>query len=274
MEKAIVKKMRIQLFDEEFNQLSDKLIAQDTEMYHGPAEVHKGPIKVEFCLFEREDVDQCLLYLQKISGGIPIETKVRKIKKSETTGTEDSRDEFLKTIKGIETQDQLINFLRDEEFIFLSSEQAEDYELFEVPGEFQEYQWMLKLVREAKDPKNNKYDLTVKVGIKIIGEKSSKVVLYHFNEGELIETPWKNPNKSANYKKLGMAKFPPYMVAEERMKFSKELSEYRRDKEKKNDESLKYASMFNGPEDFTRSFKRWTPFVEFAEKDEIMEIIK
>lgn len=267
MEKAIVKKMRLQLYDPDFNMLSDKLVAQDTEMYHGPAEPHSGPLKVEFCLFQREDVDQCITYLQKLTKLIPIETKVRKVKKT-STNSEDGRDNFLETIKGMETQDALINFLREEGFIFLSSEQAEDYELFVVPDEQRDFQWMLKLVREAKDPKNNKYDLTIKVGIKILGEKTDQVILYHFSEGSVIETPWRNPNKPANYRKLGMAKFPDYMVADERMKFSKELAIYRRWKELPDADTKPLM----GPEDFTKAFKRWTPFVEFAEKEELLAL--
>jgi hypothetical protein len=272
MEKAIVKKMRLQLFTKEFDMISDKLVAQDTEMYHGPAEPHEGPLKVEFCLFEREDVDQCVLYLQKLAKLIPIETKVKKMKKVEAGAV--PQDELLARIKECETQDELIKFLRGEGFVFLSSEQAEDYELFAVPDEWEDYQWMLKLTREAKDPKNNKYDLTIKVGIKIIGDKSDKVIVYVFKEGELLDLPWKNPNKATNYRKLGMAKFPDYMVSEERMKFSKELAAYRREKEANalipNAED---RSVFQ-PDSFTRGFKRWTPFVEFAEKEELMEIFK
>lgn len=271
MEKAIVKKMRIQLFDKEFNQLSDKLIAQDTEMYHGPAEKHEGPIKVEFCLFERDDIAQCLAYLQKISGSIPLDTKVRKIKASTPSSLETERETLLTTIRELENQDELIKFLRDEGFVFLSTEQVEDYGLFPIAEDDTEFQWMLKLVREAKDPKNNKYDLTLRIGIKIIGEKQEKLILINFDEREIVETPWKNPTKSTNYKKLGMAKFPTFMVSEERMKFSKELAQYRRWKELPTSETKppKYSA-----EDFTKAFKRWTPFVEFAEKEELMEIFK
>lgn len=264
MEKAIIKKMRLQLYDPEFNMVLDKLVAQDTEMYHGPSEPHDGPLKVEFCLFERADIDACITYLQKLVKVIPIETKIRKTRKTSAHG-EDLRNSFIETIKGVETQEALINLLRDEGFIFLSAEQVEDYELFEVPDEYREFQWMLKLIKEAKDPKNNKYDLTIKVGIKILGEKVDKIILYHFSEGEEVETPWRNPKKPTNYRKLGMAKFPTFMITEERMKFSKELAAYRREK------ALPEPKVFT-PDDFSRGFKRWTPFVDFAEKEELMQI--
>jgi copper oxidase (laccase) domain-containing protein len=35
---SIEKKMRIQLFDPEFNMVSDRLVSQDTEFYKGPPE--------------------------------------------------------------------------------------------------------------------------------------------------------------------------------------------------------------------------------------------
>lgn len=260
MEKAIIKKMRLQLYDSEFNQLSDKLVAQDTELYKGPEETHIGPIRVEFCLFEKEDVDKCILYLQKISGNIPLNTKVKKVQKPDSEDALSNED--LEVVQKLETQDAIIRYLRDHGFVFLTTEQASDYGLFTADESVANYQWMLKLIKEAKDPKNNKYDLTLKFGFKIIGEKTNDVVVVNFATFKVIQVPWKNPNRPINYKKLDLTKFPVYMVSNERMKFSKELAGYRRAKEA--DPEFKADSAF-----FTRTFLRWAPFVEFKEKEEL-----
>lgn len=268
MEKAIIKKMRLQLFDNEFNQLTDKLVAQDTEFYKGPEEPHKGPIKVEFCLFTQEDIEKCITYLNKITGNLPVDVKVRKIKKS-TAGDEDpERDSIIEAVTSLDNQDAIIRYLRDKGFVFITTEQASDYELFEVDESIADFQWMVKLIKEAKDPANNKYDLTLKFGIKVVGEKVDKIIIYHFSESQEHTIAWKNPTKPTNYRKLNITQFPPYMVSNERLKFSKELAQYRRGK-------AESETPYTPPADsFTKSFKRWVPFVDFAEKEEILQIIQ
>ena len=48
----INKKIRIQYFDENFNLLDDKLLLQDITLSQGPKDIHKGPLKIEVCLFD------------------------------------------------------------------------------------------------------------------------------------------------------------------------------------------------------------------------------
>lgn len=253
-EKAFQKKMRIQLYDTGFNQLSDRLVDQDVEMYKGPKEVHQGPIRVEFSLFTQDDVDACLTYIQKLKGSLPLEVKVRKSSKQISETDEGYRENLLARVQECETQDEAIKLLRAEGFIFLTQEDVSDYDLFApIKKDVSAWwSWMLKLIREAKDPANNKYDLAIKFGFKIIGEKISTCICYLFDERIEMECPWKSMDKEFNLKKTNLTKFASFMTADERMKFSKELAQLRKDPEKKP----------------TKFFIRWMAHAEFAEKED------
>ena len=249
--KSIEKKMRIQLFDPEFNMLSDRLLAQDTEMYKGPGEVHNGPLKVEFCLFDQEDVDGCLEYLQKIKGDLPIETRVKKVKVQTESGTDADRQRISTLIVAAETQEEAIRILRQEGFIFLTAQDIEDYQVCTLDKKEHKYEWMIRLLKEAKDPANNKYDPTKMYGFKIIGEKLDTFAVKAFGESGEQTKPWKS-QKEFNFKKVNLTKFHPAMIEEERLRFSKELAKLRKDPEAE-------ASKF---------FKRWAPFSDFQEKED------
>lgn len=253
-EKVFNKKMRVQLYDTEFNQLGDRLVDQDVEMYKGPKEVHKGPCRIEFSLFTQEDVTQCISYLQKLQGDLPIEVKVRKSSKQIVETDEGYRENLLAQVKECETQDEAIKLLRSEGFIFLTQEDVEDYGLFTLTkvDSSTGYQWMLKLIREAKDPANNKYDLAIKFGFKIIGDKIDTCICYLFEDRIELECPWKSMEKAFNLKKTNLTKFASFMTAEERMKFSKELAILRR----------------NSDATPSKFFIRWMAHAEFAEKEE------
>ena len=257
MEKEFQKKMRIQLFDNEFNQLDDRLVFQDTEMYKGPKEPHKGPMKVEFCLFQKDDVDGCIAYVKKIMGDLPIEVKIRKSKASVESA--DDRETLLGDAVAMENQDGLIKFLRSKGFIFLTAVDVEDYELFEVPTQFKDYQFMLQLVKEAKDPANNKYDLALIFAIKILDSKVDSYGFKLYNEAwALNDLPWKAKDKKFPLSKANLTKFPTFMYEDERLAFSKELAKIRR------------AIQAGENPTPTKNFKRRMAFVEFAEKSELL----
>ena len=255
MEKAFQKKMRIQLYDPEFNQLSDRLVDQDTELYKGPKEPHSGPMRIEFSLFIQEDVEACLTYIKKLQGTLPLEVKLKKVKT--VAESEDGyRENLLERVKEQDTQDEAIKLLRNEGFIFLSENDVDDYELFSLTKEDRalELQWMLKLVREAKDPANNKYDLAIKFGFKVIGEKIETVVCYLYNDRLEMECPWKSMEKKFNLKNTTLTKFAHFMTSDERLKFSKELAKLRKDPEER-------------PSKF---FIRWMEHADFAEKEDFI----
>lgn len=249
--KAIEKKMRIQTYDLEFNMIEDRLVAQDTEMYKGPKDPHPGPVRVEFSLFDKEDVDACLVYLQKLKGSLPIEAKVKKPKLETETGSDRDREQIAKLVAEAETQDDAIRILRKEGFIFLTSQDIQDYGVCELGKDDLKYEWMIKMIREAKDPANNKYDPTLMFGFKIMGEKLPQYVTRIFGGRSAVDKPWKN-DKEFNFKKVNLTKFHSAMVEEERLKFSKELAKLRKDPEAEP----------------TKFFKRWAPYAEFLEKEE------
>ena len=222
------KKTRIQLYDSEGRLISDRLVSQDPEFYHGPKEKHDGPMRVEFTFMDKSDVELVKQYLDKLSGILPIETlnKSEK-KKSKVILTDDNREEFLKSIlENPSDQDQFIQLLRGYGFVFVTTDFVESIQL---PINFKKLHkqtlvWMVKMLRRAKDPKNDKYDPMLAFGINL-EERSEKIVIYlngEFHSKVEIKLPDK-PRETI--KKTGLVKFPQFMEQDERDRFRKELRE-------------------------------------------------
>lgn len=262
--KAHLKKMRLQLFDGGLNQLEDRLVSQDTELRKGPAEVHKGPIKLEVCLFEKEDIDRVVLYINQLVGYLPVELTPKKARKEVGEYTDDKswRETLLAEIIQLESQDEMVARLRKEGFIFMTSEHLADLGLIEWAKEqdhLTHFQWMIKLLKEAKSPVNNKYDPKLLIGFKLLGEKTEEVYSLLHGSPEMYHKVWKKANK-VTFKKSEMAKFPVWMNAEEREKFRTELYKAR----KATDEA---------PHEFSKFFKRWYQDVDFREKEDWAQAI-
>lgn len=257
----VQKKIRIQTFDTDGNQMQDRLVQQDIELNTGPKDVHKGPLKVEVNLFEQDDVDNFIEYLKKLRGDLPLETpgkhKPKKVGKGKTVLEPQHREEIIKYSCSLGTQDELIKYLREEGFEFLTSDYMQSLELQTgISDKHQDkYQWMLKLVKKTKNPLNNKYDPTLCFGIKYVGKKIDTFVIYLYSEKhKVVKMPWKD-KKKLSFKNTEMIKFPPYMVQEERDNFRVQLFDLRRFPDRK-------------PSKF---FKRWMKDVEFKDKNEIKE---
>lgn len=224
------KKIRIQLFDKEGRITNERFVSQDPEFYHGPKDTHDGPMRIEFTFIEKGDVDLVKAYLDKLVGILPLEAtiKVGKSKKKIVPAlTDDNREEFLKSILEIQgDQDQLIQNLREKGFVFIT---ADFIESLQLPINLkklhkQSFVWMVKLLRRAKDPKNDKYDPMLAFGINL-DERSEKVVIY-LNGEYHSKVAWALPEKPREtIKKNGLVKFPAYMEQEERDRFRKELRE-------------------------------------------------
>lgn len=257
--KAHLKKMRVQFFDNDMGQIEDRLVSQDTELYKGPQTSHTGPIKIEVCLFERDDVDKTINYINQLVGLLPLSSKIPKPKKSSTPDYNDDEDSWreslLKSMLKLETQDAITKALRKEGFIFMTSDNLEDLGLMKFnihQDHLREFQWMIKMTREAKNPLNNKYDPTLLFGFKLLGEKSDQIYSILHGNPEMHHKDWQSKNK-LTFKKTDMCKFPSYMVLEERAKFRLELYKARKD--------------FPNHQ-FSKFFKRWYKDVEFREKEE------
>lgn len=242
------KKVRIQLFDPEGRLISDRLVSQDSEFYKGPKEVHQGPLKIEFTLMEKQDVEEVKTFIDKLVGNLPLEaSKSTKRVKIETSDI-DNREEFLeKVLANPKDQDDLINTLRENGFIFVM---ADYLDMFEYGIDFikyhkDKYQWMIRNIKVAKNPKNDKHDPMLLFGINLM-ERDEKIVIYlngKYLKKVIIPIPEK-PRET--FKKTEMLKFPPFMIPEEREKFRIELRalQLQPDKEK------------------SKFFSRWEPYVE------------
>jgi len=121
---------------------------------------------------------------------------------------------------------------------------------------------MIRLIREAKNPINNKYDTTIAYGFKLLGPKENTILVREFDKVESLELPWVSKDKPFNFKKLHLTKFHPAMVEEERLKFSQELGKYR--KLLGDEQQL--------PDKPTKLFLRWMPFTDFLEKEDFQKL--
>ena len=244
------KKIRIQLYSEDGMLLSDRLVSQDTEFNSGPKEPHKGPLRVEFTLLEKEDIEKAKVYLDKLSGILPLSSKKEKKLKLKEIDIPEERENLLKEVLAIDPLDQdiLIQTLRSKGFKFMMYDFLETFEFpIEIKDVHKEkYQWMLRCIKEAKNPSVDKYDPMLIFGIKMYENRDSKIVVYlngKFDGSYEVELPSK-PKEV--YKKTGMIKFPVYMTEEEREKFRFELRQYQLTPEK----------------EFSKFFTRWRPYVE------------
>lgn len=241
------KNVRIQLFTPEGGMVGDRLVSQMTEFYAGPKEKHEGPIRIEFTLENKDDAESAITYLKQLVGDLPIGNKVKKV--STTTSQINSSEDKLEITTQLlekykDNQDELIKEFRDMGFYFVSGDYLkyltpEAYNIKEIHTK--NYQFMVKRIREAKDPKNDKYDPQIILGIKIMGERSDKVLLYAYGEYVdrfKLEVPSKKP---LTFVKTNLIKYPPYMQEDERLKWGNE-----------------HRILFNTPDKKASKFyKRW-----------------
>lgn len=242
------KKLRIQYFDKEGRMIQDRMVSQDPEFNAGPKITHKGPMRIEFSLETKEDIERCKVYLDQVIGVLPVLKKKQKVKPEMLTGND--REKFLEGVleNALEDQDKLIQFLRDNGFVFIM---WDFLKMFDFPLNIKEkhqddYQWMIRLLRRAKDPKADKYDPMLLFGIKLLDKRDPKIVIYLDGEFKTIKKVPLPEKPRETFKKSGMMKFPHYMTEEEREKFRREFRQYKDSPEKK----------------ISKFYLRWEPYVE------------
>ena len=217
-------KIRIKLLDDNLVTQSDRLVDQYTELLTGPKEEHKGPICLEFTLTNTEEVGSIKKYLDKLVGNLPIK-QVSKRKSETEEATTESIDIFLEELKH-KPKDavKLIDYLTERKFRFVSALFLED---FNIPVKIKDkhkdkYHFLIKLLKEAKDPLNNKYDPQLVIGIDIIKKKSIRMLIYRDGKYKgFFEKEWPE-KKKVNFSKVNLRKFPHYMTIEERAKWRRE----------------------------------------------------
>jgi len=135
-------------------------------------------------------------------------------------------------------QDELISNLRNQGFVFVTRDLLHNMERFEKVNWEEEdwrtdkYQYMVRLIKESKNPMLDKFDPTLIVGIKIYKKRSDEVKFYKF--GELtnnldIPVPGK-AKESFTTQKLHI--FPEFMSEKEKERFRREYRDMERDPEK------------------------------------------
>jgi len=223
--------LRIQLFTEEGGMVSERMVAQLPEFYNGPKDKHKGPMRIEFTFNERSDVESAMDYLKRLALDLPIKTvkgvQGRKAKELDNdAGSDETKETIITRIfESAEDQDDFIKKLRDIGFYFVVS----DYLPHIIPEAYnikerhlERYQWLIRRTKEAKDPKNDKYDPQILVGLQIMDDRHNKVVIYLYGE---LHTSWNIPvpsKKAINAKKTNLIKYPHYMTEDERFKWGTE----------------------------------------------------
>lgn len=226
-------KLRIQQFDPETRGLvSDRLVEMSTEFRNGPTEKWNGPIGLDCVVSSKEDVLSLINYLGRLGGELPIEKVDKKTspkKLDKMLSEKEPVKDLLKTAEAkCKTQEQLINYLREYNFMFVASDIIQDLATPEmltlrdkdIEGK---YQYMVRRVKEAKEPANDKYDFRLVFAIKVIGERVDIVPVYLWGKWEkTLKLKWEDKKKH-NFKKVEKIYiFPEFMDYADRKRWRSE----------------------------------------------------
>lgn len=251
--KPVAPKMRIQLLGSGQEVLSDRLVDQKIELTTGPKYKHDGPVRLEITIQNKGDEDLIHSYIGGISKDKPeLEKGVRGRKASTTVENISPREDILQEIENLikedYSQDKIIKHLRALGYVFLLTEDFlnyfPDFKFLEKHigqpnhnGQYpveDSYQWMVRCIKRGKDPKVDKYDPQLIFGFKLLPSRKEKFIAYLFKEFKKdVKLKAPIPSKNAfTFQSFEMIKFPHYMLAEEREKWSKEHRIYEANPEK------------------------------------------
>jgi hypothetical protein len=241
--KNLEKKIRIQLYTPDFDQISDRLVVQSTEFSKGPEKAHKGPFRIELNLFEESDITEAITYLKQLTGLVPTVSPKKRVPKSKLNPqTESYSQDLLEELSEIRDPAKFNDLLTNQGFIFTTAQFLKDMGLpINLPKKFTDsnnYRILIRVIKKAKSLLNNKYDPTLIVVIprKPEGDdltKEGHVVVKLFSLADQVGEVILPQVKTSKLKvpKGMLTKFPMYMTQEERNKFRLE-----RDKLVKNPE--------------------------------------
>lgn len=258
-------KLRITTFDEvevkgEVSLIikEDRLVQATTEFATGPKDKHTGPIRIDYIMDSKDEVESLIQYLSQLALDLPLSDKAKKTYERKSQSNQilaaDSIDTLITqaTQKG-KDQEALIDYLRTLNFAFLTYDHLKDItEKNGIPFNIKNpkhanYQYMVRILKLAKDPKNDKIDHQVFFGIKLIGDRYPRVLLYKEGEWDKnLEIHWKDGQEIQFKVKEKFYKFPEPMTYEER-------SRWRAEDRKMHDNPEVQPSAF---------FTRWAPYVK------------
>lgn len=269
-------KLRITLLSENGCPVSDRLVDAYPELNMGPKIQHNGPIRVECTFQNKQDIEQFKNYLDILSGSLPIKVSTGRGRPGANTvkELESPREEILaevtRMIEHSSNQKEITKYLRGLGFVFILTEEFKmHFKDFEFnpkdvgqPTDNGQYpnslSWMVRRIKEAKDPRADKFDPQIIFGFSIINGPSKKIVPYLYKERQ-SPLKAKPVEKALSFSKVGFTKYPVYMTEEERFKFSLEIRQLLNNPEKK-------------PSKF---FMRWLKDVKFPDNiaDKMSEIV-
>lgn len=224
-------KIRIQTIDPKTNlPTKDRLTEFAGEMYLGPTEKHEGPIRVEVLLEDKEQVTQFIEYLRKLALDLPVSERAKRSYTPKTVElTQDTAAAITDQAISKKTQDDMVKHLRELNFVFVSYEHYKSicdkngWELTLKKESHEEWQYMVRMLRLAKDPKNDKIDPTLSFAIKLVGTRFNFFHIYISGKySKTVKKDWENL-KEVNFKiKEKFYKFPEGMLYDERAKWRAE----------------------------------------------------
>lgn len=241
MENEVFKpKLRITLLSENGCPISDRLVDAYTELNTGPKIQHDGPIRVECSFQNKQDIELFKNYLDTLSGSLPLKVSTNRGRPSASGAPEleSPREEVLaevtKMVNEGKNQKEITKYLRELGFVFILTEEFKmhfkdfEFNLKDIgePNDNGQYpnslSWMVRRIKEAKDPRADKFDPQILFGFSIINGPSKKIVPYLYRERKSVLKA-KPVEKALSFSKVGFTKYPVYMTEEERFKFSLEI---------------------------------------------------
>jgi len=248
------KKLRLQLFNKEGVPCLEKWVDQATEFYAGPKEAHDGLIRVEFTLGDQGDVEKAKRYLDQLTGNLELPRKRGRTAVNNNNDIEmsaDQRKELLDVACKKKDQNAFFDYLRNEgDFRFVDQSFLKSLGLWGKLGlskihEDVKYSYMMRAIKFAKDPKNDKYDPQMVVVARLIGKRMERITLYLNGEKYKVIKLSIPKHQTEVLKTNGAFKFDKAMTEDERDRFRKE-----------------HRELVNGKPAKSKFYRRWEPFVK------------
>lgn len=226
-------KMRIKLLDKNLIVSSDRLVDQDIEFKTGSLVKHKGPIGIEVTLRNKGDIESLKTYMEQLAGELPIaERKVYKTGKKASSSLLDEGhlEDMLKEMeRKCKSLDDMVKYLRERNFKFVTSQFIQDKGFKTIiRGSHLDKQFMVRCLKEAKDPKNDKFDPQLLIAVDFMPKGPNAKVYMYDKFLKTLVMEW-DKKSDINFKKIVLTKFPTYMIAEERERYRAEERKYQID---------------------------------------------
>lgn len=240
---------------------SDRLVDQMTELNNGGEEAENYYVTLEITIFDQSSAQLAKTYIDQITGDLPsfFRNSPTNNKGQKIAGPlmHDNYMELISEISKLKNQEVLIEKLRGMGYFFYATDHLIELGLpIQIERDLDtKYQWLVKRTKEAKDPQNDKIDSNFIVGVKIVGKKFEKVLVYYRNPQSPdlflkrqppIKMSWPE-EPQINYKKIKVTlKFPSVMTHDDRKKWRNENEKVKR--------NPNYVP--------TKFYERWKPDIE------------